>query len=583
MIKLVTISQERKFLKQIAEIKKDTCLNLDVIKSKWYETDLAYYQVTLDFLKKCQESCQDNSCDAEDVQVPLLLSQTESAVAFLMQVFFAKKNMFEVIGEPEIQEDLDALEKELFKQQQDFKWLANFIPAFRDVVKYNTCFMYASYKSTPLSVSFSQLLQKKGVSFQYLNPYHMYWDTTVRQENLAQEGLFISYKEYLSHSHLKKLILDLGQSVPTRNRKKDFISQEYRILSPAVNYSFHSLLERTRSETDWEAHFADLPTSFLQNETRECHEIERIAVRLPDKYEVHYFIILDSFHILYHEILPYATLPFLSGVGITDAHSNHTKSIVSSVIPYQHLASKLIKAKLEAARRAINDRGIFNPRYIATEHINQKNSSAKIPIRPNKQAEPSAVQSAYREIPYRDTMGQTYLQDAQLFLETFPELSTGISRFRQGPRKGNRSATEFNFLSEAADGRLKLVALMIESTFMSPCKELLKTLVISHRPAQSRINYNKLIQQGFQFNLADGLTYLGILEDAQFLQNFTTAAAQIPDLQPVVSGAYKYLLSVNTSYNIKDFIQNENTARSTDSSGETNSSGSSEVYERGKT
>jgi len=555
MPQYVSKIQERKYLEELSALRLELCGNLQRIKSAWYDRDLSYYQQTFEFIKSCQQ-CQDTKACEENIQVPLTLSQTESAVAFLVQIFFARKNMFSVVGSPKIQDALDALEKRLYTNQRDFQWLANFIPLFRDIVKNNAGFLQTSWKSTPLSASLDTIFSTDGVEFRYLNPYLVDWDTTVPFERLSSEGLIISYTEFLSEFHLRRRLKKLGEKVTPRYRKAKFAKTKWQMLSPVVNISYASIYERAQSETDWEAHFSDLPDTWLSNSTIDSHKWEIVYARLADG-KLHEFIIVDSVFIVSHEVLLHDSLPIIAGTGIVDAFDASAKSVISPLRKYQDVATRLIKAKLASARRAINDRGIFNPAYVATEHVNAKNSAAKIPIRPGKRDEPTAVQSAYRSIEYRDTMGQTYLQDAQLFMQSFPELATGISRFRQEPQRGNRSATEFSFLTDAADGRLKLIAFMLESGLMSQAKLHLKINYALQRPDSDKIPYAELLQEGFDFTLADGLISLGVLQDSQFLQNFTTAAAQIPELQPTVSAAYKYLLSINTSFNLSEFLPDQ--------------------------
>lgn len=577
-----TKKQVKKILEYVKDTEQTYSLGCEAVKASMHEIDLRYNQASKAYLKACQDAyaaCEDDDCILpENVQPPVVLASTESAVAFLVQIFLSDPSAFSLMGKPEIQEELEKLESIMISQERDFAWKPELISAIRNLVKYNFCFSTVSWKSLSVLATAGQaeLVADSGIDISNISPYTCIWDTTCQNKDFQYDGMFWQTDEYLTLYQLLYKIQKLNAQDTNLNTKflKDLSKQdikEWNIYNPILDVAAMGIYGlQSASKTDWESLFDNggMANADYANSTRSFtglrltkgyirargKDIEAIG----DTFNVYEYWIVNDTELVYFKQMPIAVFDVVMGTGILDGLNYNTRSLVTPTIIYQDVAEKLIQAKLEATRRLVYDRGIYNPKYVSATNINSPRASNKIPLRANVQGDENAIAQAYQQIPYRDTQSGTLLVDAQLFMDKLPADATGVSKFRQEPQKGNRSATEFNFLSEAGDGRLKLFAITIEGTFFSIVKSRIKYNLVVNQPGGEgeegeSINYSFLESKGFDFAVVDGLTSLGILDDMEAVQAFANLAAQNEAFGPIVFRMLEYILQARTNLSLKDF------------------------------
>jgi hypothetical protein len=251
-----------------------------------------------------------------------------------------------------------------------------------------------------------------------------------------------------------------------------------------------------------------------------------------------------------HSVLIYAErqtnahgyLPMLFSQPLEDGLGYQTKSLAQNVQPIQDVTSALMNSNIAARRRAISDRGIYDPSRITEAHINNANPAAKIPVRPAAYGKP--VQEAYYPIPFRDDQAGIIMQDIQQLLQ-MGNVITGQNPVRQGQFvKGNKTLHEFQSVMSNANGRDQMTSMLLESQVFTPLKEILKINILQYQGGVSLFNRETqqvvtidpiaLRKAVMDFKVSDGLTPSDKLVNSDTLQ----VAMQVIGSSPQIGAGY---------------------------------------------
>ena len=159
----------------------------------------------------------------------------------------------------------------------------------------------------------------------------------------------------------------------------------------------------------------------------------------PNTPQIFKLIIINHQHLIYVERQTNAhnRLPMLFGSPLEDGLSYQTKSSAQNVTPIQDVASAMMNSVIHARRRAISDRGLYDPSRVSENNINSDNPSAKIPVRPAAYGKP--LSEAYYPIPFRDDQSGTLLQEMGTVIK-LSDVILGQNPARQGQFvKGNKT------------------------------------------------------------------------------------------------------------------------------------------------
>jgi len=508
----------------------------------------------------------------QNVVVPVVLPAVEAAVTYQASVFLTGQPMFGWVGAP--QDESAALMYQAIMEENQTRggWVQELMMFFRDGFKYNHSLIEtvwdrkvtAAIETAPIgddragpNGSMPKQVIWEGNCVKRWDPYNSFWDTRVLPTELPEKGEFAGKTELYTRIALKKLFAELpdkmisnieaafasGLGSPTVGGGwADGINSYYiPILNPDA-----SIVRDPRSGPDWMAWAGLMDRPNGEMVYRNLYEVTTIYARIiPQDFllrvpaantpQVWKFIIVN------HQVLVYAErqtnahnlIPVLMGVPNNDGLGYQTKSLATNSVPFQQVASALVNSAMAAKRRAIGDRGIYNPLLISAEHINNDSPVAKIPLRPG--AYGKAPNEAYYPIPFRDD------QSASAFSEMGQMVSmantvNGQNAAKQGQfTKGNRTQAEYENIMANANGRDQITSMQYEAQVFTPMKNILKINTMQYQagislysPAQERVvkvDPVALRKSFVAFRISDGLTPTDKLISADDFQAAVQAMA----------------------------------------------------------
>lgn len=523
------------------------------LRTKMEVIDIAYAR----FKQKKRQAQQDGVdeydvlCDDEfqtlrerfvDIDIPLLVSQVDTAVGYLSDLYLSGYPLFPVVSEPKDRKTAEYIESLVDKHASVGKYPQELLKFFFDAAKYNFApilvewdyirhFIRASDFDAGLEGKPSLAQQEIGYTkLRRLDPYNTFYDTTVDPGRLSAEGDYVGYVEQLTPVKLQRLIEKL-ETMPGHlmNRSKVFkstVGTSKFFTHPQVS----KYVSSRSKEFTWQSYFS---TEEHKRKTSGAsasglHEIAVIYKRLvPDDYKIpapddykkrlriYKVIVVDGNHVLYVEPVYSALehLPILIGAPRDDGLGLQTQSIAESAIPMQEAASALVNIKFHGARRAINDRALYDETMIDGADLNNPSPTAKIAAKQNSLTQ-RKLSDAYYSIPYDSRGTETLLRDALMIGEWTNELN-GMNRAQQGQfQKGNKTLSEFSTVMSNAEMRQRLPAIMLEFQVFVPMKQMLKLNI--WRYASSEVirsqatgaileqDLNELDESLYDFRIADG-------------------------------------------------------------------------------
>lgn len=486
-----------------------------------------------------------NANKFQNVTVPVVMPQVEAAVTYQASVFLTGSPIFGWVAPPENQDA--AMQYQAIVEENSIRggWVSQFLLAFTDMFKYNLGAVEVDWSrkvTAAIETDTSFALGKQGKPKEVIwegncikrwDLYNSFWDTRYHPTEIYRNGEFAGKTELMSRVQLKTFINQLPDKMIS-NIKPAFESglgaaggmgsQSYFI--PMINptalmqqdprYSFNwmawaGLIERPTGEINYR-NLYEVTTLYA----RIIPQDFRLRVPAANTPQVWKFIIVNHSVLIYAERQTNAHefIPVFFGQPNHDGLGYQTKSYAKNAQPYQEVASALVNSAMAARRRAISDRGIYNPLLIAAQHINSDSPTAKIPLRPAGYSKNPS--EAYFPIPYRDDQSAVAFQELPQIL-SMANTALGQNQARQGQFvKGNKTVREFDTVMANANGRDQVVSMRLESQFFTPIKEVIKINTLQYQagtsiysPSQERvvqIDPVKLRQSFATYKISDGLT-----------------------------------------------------------------------------
>lgn len=480
----------------------------------------------------------------QNITVPVVLPQVEAAVTYQSSVFLTGTPIFGVVSNPQFIDQ--ALQMETIIDEQSIRggWVRELMMFFRDGFKYNLSAIEVSWENqvtaaleTDLAFSSTEAKPKQiiwsGNKIKRLDPYNLIFDTRVNPAEMHTKGEFAGYDELMSRIQLKAYIASLPDKmvdniVPAFESNFGGIGNGAGVSSfyiPDINPS--ASVNKTRfGSFNWSA-WAGMTDQNGKINYKDCYQVTTLYGRiLPSDFglkvpaantpQVWKFVIVNGSVLLYAErqTNAHGYLPILFGQPFEDGLGYQTKSLAENALGFQDITSAMWNSVIAARRRAISDRGIYDPSRIASEHINNDNPAAKIPVRPSAYGKP--VGDSYYPIPFRDDQSGVLMQETEQILRMADKVS-GQNPAKQGQFvKGNKTRQEFDTIMGNANGRDQMIAMSYEAQVFSPVKEMLKLNILQYQGGTSL--YNRETQQVIQidpvelrkavveFKVSDGLT-----------------------------------------------------------------------------
>lgn len=579
----VVTAQTRQLLKtylckilDYSKMRSDFFNRLDVI-------DEAYYRYTgalktkdgTDLSRYGQQVC--GNVLNKPVVNPIIISQVDSMVAYLGEVFLSGYPLFPVVANPDKREDAEALEGMI----QDHLTLSESIPdlqlLLRDAVKYNLWALEADWEPiktyTPymdiIDLSSGASKNKEDIkhinSLNRLNLRNTHYDDRVEISKVDSEGDFAGYTKIYTRNNLKDLLNYLSnEKLLSDNSVVNSAlgsGTEYNDWRDDPVVSDWTQTANRPGITNWDVFggWTDTPEqSDGYKRSVACNDsgtylVHKFYIRIipsdfdmkiPNRNSVQVFKVRMVNRDSIISVEPYTgangRLGIFFGQALEDGMELQTQSFAELATPIQNASTRLFNARFMAANRAIEDRALVNTDMIRMSDVNKPNPIAKIPVKANG-LQDNVMDNAYKSIPFSWQGTEGLVQDAMTITSWASDLS-GINKAQQGQfTKGNRTMYEFNSINSSAENRQRLVALVLEYRLFQKAKDQMKLNILqfgedtiitsprSNKPLQ--VSIEQLQQAGLQFEVSDGYTPKSKMANTDSLMAITNLIATSPILQ----------------------------------------------------
>lgn len=519
----------------------------------------------------------------QNVVIPVVLPQVESAVTFQSSVFLEGFPMFAAVADPENADAATMMDTIIEAQQIRGGWELEFQKMFRDGFKYNILgalvdwnrervFSIGSAEQTS-SAKLTELAWE-GNKIKHLDLYNTFWDTSVPPAQVSSDAEYAGTRQVLSRIALKRWLLS---TLGTANHNAAFSSGQMPLMNgDRLGYYMPQLNPEALitpdsiSTTNWTGFWTGdgnrlgnaqlmfngrylLTTVFARIIPSEFGINKTPAPDVPQTWK---FCVVNNEILVLAERLTNAhdKLPIILAQPYDDGLGYQTKSLTDNVMPMQEITTALANSSIQSRRRAISDRGLYNPAMVSAAEINNDSPTAKIPVRPG--AFGAGLEAAYRPIPFEDSNFQVNSAEMQGFLG-MADTITGMNQARQGQfTKGNRTRTEFSSIMAFGSGRDTTISRSLECSLMTPAKEILKANILQYQAGvrmfnqeqQQVVNVDPLVLRKamLAFKLSDG-----ILPSEKLISGDTLTVA-LQTLQSVPQLAQGYNVIPMFSYLMKN-------------------------------
>ena len=540
------------------------------LRGRMREIDLAYMReqdYSSEHNKAKLANARGDKTKFQNITVPVLLPQVEAAVTYQSSVFLTGTPIFGVVSNPQNIDAALQMETVIDEQSTRGGWVRELMMFFRDGFKYNISCVEIPWDrvvtaSIETDIAFSSKEGRpkeviwEGNCLKRMDPYNLIWDTRVNPTEVATCGEFAGYTKMYSRIALKQFLATLPDKmvdnvVPAF--ESGLASSGYEsFYIPDLNQS--ALLQKNAKGFNW-LNWASLSGSERKIAYKDSYEVTTLYGRiLPSDFglkvpsantpQVWKFIVVNGQVLVYAErqTNAHGLIPMLFGQPLEDGLGYQTKSLAQNALPFQDITSAMWNSVIAARRRAISDRGIYDPSRIATEHINNDSPSAKIPVRPSAYGKP--VQESYYPIPFRDDQSSVLMQETTQILSMADKVS-GQNPAKQGQFvKGNKTRDEFQTVMGNANGRDQMIAMLYEAQVFTPLKEILKINILQYQGGVSLYNRQQeqvvaidpvaLRKSVMEFKVSDGLTPSDKLVNSDTLQ----VALQVLGSSPAIAQEY---------------------------------------------
>lgn len=520
---------------------------------------------TMDDAKARFANMAGDSSKFQNITVPIVMPSVEAAVTYQTSVFLTGVPLFGVSATAANMDAALQMESLIDSQAIRGGWTRHIQQLFRDGFKYNfgACEVNWERKkifSPETALEFSPTQAKpvetywEGNTLKRLDPYNILFDTRYHPSDIPTKGEFAGYTEMVSHVELRKYMLELPYRMNTKAAYEcgpggvgNAFPYDYYIpqLNPAalldqrnfaaVNWMSWAGLANNKTNIDFKNTY--FRTTLYARIVPADFGISSPAAHVPQIWK---FIIIN------HQVLIYAErqtnahdlLPILFIQPNEDGLGYQTKSLARNSEPFQSVGSALINSAIQARRRSISDRGLYDPTRVDAKHINNESASAKIPVKPA--AYGKNLGEAYYPIPFRDEQSQQAMSDLQQMYR-MNEMAIGQNQAQMGQFvKGNKTLMEYQDVMSNANGRSQAISILLETQFFSPLKELLKINILQYQQATEVFSREveqvipiepvMLRQAVLAFKISDGLVPASKQMNTEAFQSAVQTIAAVPQL-----------------------------------------------------
>ena len=600
IINTLNLEQRKAFLHYAKDRAMSHESSLSDFRSLLRYRDRAYQRqlnTTAEHIKAVRSNMAGDARKIQDITVPIVMPQIESAVAYQAGVFLTSYPIFGVVTTPDMQSQALQFETALGDQSIKYGWARELIKVFRDGFKYNFGAAVVSWKKTPLrsivtdtSISAAGMAAIREHSYggnciEHIDAYNCFMDMTVSPSNLHSEGEFFGYNKLVSRVMLKKMLsmLDPAKTTSaTAAYESAFAGSSsdtgygMQFHTPEINQYLNLGGTTVPGGTNWGT-WMGLPGSQRSKIAYKdhyvvthfyCRAVPQDFGAKGNQVKIYHGIIVNWSEVVFveeinsgHDFLPaFIMQPYEDGLGY------QTQSMLDNALPFQDMSSSLWNISLESKRRLIFDRLIYNPRYVDKKDIDPISSVSRIPLRnANIGKEDNALQRAVYQIPYREDNSASNLQMSDM-ISAMADQATGQNKVDRGQfQKGNKTKAELDTTMQNSNSRQQLSALSIEQQFMTPVKETIKANTLQHQSAGSILNRDQrqvvevdpvaLRKSMLEFKMTDGMLPADKMLNAEVLTVFLQTGQAIPGIAAEydIMGMFLYWAKLRGAYWLEDF------------------------------
>ncbi len=516
--------------------------------------------------------------ESDNVTPPIVVSQVDTYRAYLTDVFLSGSPMFPVVSNPSTKHYAQQLETLLDDHASLGGYARELALWILNGVKYNYGALetdWSQIEQFSVAGDFStgtgkaiKRTPKKFTALRALNMRNTFRDITVPPAEISKRGDYAGYIEYTSKMRVKKELNQLTAEGAVYNADRAINSQHPDLLAGSSYYHDDPLISKyinnannfKNGAIDWDAWFSSNESKrkgpgSVSRAYGAAYERIVTYVRLmpsdfaigapqPNTPQIWKFIHINGVMIAAKRIISaYDYLPILFIQPMEDMLGYQTQGIAEGEIEFQDAASKLFNIRFAAARRAVNDRALYDPEAITPKDVNTTAPAPKIPVRISS-LDKRKMSDLYYPVPFDPRGLENVIQDAQTIVAFSKELH-GANSPRQGQfQKGNKSVKEWDDTMAGSDNRMRLPALMIEIQGMGPLKSILvlniyqygdDAQVVSQKNGDViTVDLTQLRQQVLAFQVADGFTPKSKLASTEML----TTGLQMLSTSPILQQAY---------------------------------------------
>ena len=507
-----------------------------------------------DAVQKAMQQCSGEFRDLEstfvDVNIPLIVSQVDTAVAYLAELYLSGSPIFPVVSDPQFRKTAEYIETLVDKYSTISGYPKELLMFFKDAMKYNYAPINTEWdviqewenKLDNSNLDNAGEYQTRQIFVGYnkirrLDPYNTIHDMSVLPGDNHKDGEYAGYIYLSTPSNLSALItrlsaMDLG-----------YLHNTGKVFDAMQNQRDHSYWREkpqishyvtTETEFSWERYF-EMAASHKRGKTeiyKDLFEVKVLYRRVRPKaygllspetkgmkeheYRIYKFIIVNEILLYVQPVYTaYNSLPIMIGSPMEDGFGLQTQSMAESTVPMQKAVSAMTNIRFHSARRAISDRAIYDANAIAPEDVNDANPSAKIAVQTNSLTK-GRLADMYYSIPY-DSRGTDHVIGDALTIAGWTNELNGLNRAQQGQfQKGNKTREEFSTIMSNADMRQRLPAIMLEFQIFMPLKQMMKMNISRFSEAHKlrsltsgkevELDLNTLRSVMFDFRMGDGYT-----------------------------------------------------------------------------
>lgn len=489
------------------------------MRQKMRDIDLAYLRENdrdKESVRAKNANTRGDPSKFQNITVPVIKPQINSAVAYQAGVFLTDYPIFGVVSDPAFMDAARQFQSILEENSIRGAWVRQLLLFFFDGFKYNISAIEATWDKVVTAALDTEITYKGGKEgkpkeiiwagncLKRWDMYNSYWDTRCEPFDIPTRGDFAGHTEIMSRTALKSFIASLDTKL-VENINPAFMSPNGAgsIGSDDINGAYYIpelnssgiINPNDVNSVDWASWMGLSGSKTPQgNIGQGMYQVSTEYVRIipadfemkvpaPNTPQVWKQIIVNHSIPIYIERQTNAheKIPVFFGCPSEDGLAYQAKSFATETKPFQDVATALMNAIVHGRRRAITDRVLYDPSRISEAHINSPNPSAKIPIRPAAYGKP--VGEAVYAFPYRDDQAGLQMQEIQMVLGLGNTL-VGQNQARQGQFvKGNKTDSQWEGVMSNATSRDQMTALLYEAQVFTGLKEVLKINTMQYQAA----------------------------------------------------------------------------------------------------